>query len=96
MARRPSRTVRRRPTKIAFDALTIKGGILQPELVTRIASSDPNAQLAREYGLDPGENLRQVIQTKFTLAQSLFARFSGSDRGPAPLKRFLAGSGCHR
>ena len=91
MARRPSRPTRRRVAKIAFDAITIEGALLQPELVTRIAASEPTPQLAIDYGLDPGEKLREVVQTKFTLAQSLHARFAGSDHGPAALKRFLSG-----
>ena len=94
MARRPTRpkprVVRRREAKIAFDAIAIEGALLQPELVTRVATSEPTQQLAADYGLDPGEKLREVVQTKFTQAQSLHARFSRSDRGPASLKRFLS------
>jgi hypothetical protein len=94
MARRPTRPkarpARRRDAKIAFDAIVIEGALLQPELVTRIATSDPTQQLAADYGLDPGEKLREVVQTKFTQAQSLHARFSRSDKGPAALKRFLS------
>jgi hypothetical protein len=94
MARRPTRpkarVVRRREAKIAFDAIAIEGALLQPELVTRVATSEPTQQLATDYGLDPGEKLREVVQTKFTQAQSLHARFSRSDKGPAALKRFLS------
>lgn len=93
MARRPTRPnaqlARRRETKIAFDAMAIEGALLQPELVTRIATSEPTQQLAADYGLDPGEKLREVVQTKFTQGQSLHARFSRSDKGAAALKRFL-------
>lgn len=89
MARQPTRRPRRREPTIAFDAITIEGALLQPETVTRIASADPNQQLALDYGLDPGEKLREVVQTKFTIAQSLHARFQGSDKGAAALKRFL-------
>lgn len=89
MARRPARPARRRETKIAFDAIAIEGALLQPDSVMRIASAAPSPQLAAEYGLDPGEKLREVVQTKFSLAQSLHARFVGSDKGPVALKRFL-------
>lgn len=91
MARRPNRPARRREAKVAFDAIMIEGALLQPELVGRIASSDPTPKLALEYGLDPGEKLRDVVQTKFAIAQPLYARFIRSDHGPAALKRFLAG-----
>ena len=91
MARRPIRPARRREAKISFDAIAIEGGLLHPELVTRIATRDPTPQLAVQYGLDPGEKLREVVQTKFTLAQSLYARFTGSDQGSSALKRFLTG-----
>src|ERR1700730_14941714 len=94
MARRPTRPkarfVRRREAKIAFDAIAIEGALLQPELVNRVTTSEPTQQLAADYGLDPGEKLREVVQTKFTQAQSLHARFSRSDKGPAALKRFLS------
>jgi hypothetical protein len=94
MARRAMRTkarlARRREAKIAFDAISIEGALLQPELITRVATSEPTQQLAADYGLDPGEKLREVVQTKFTQAQSLHARFSRSDKGPAALKRFLS------
>jgi N-6 DNA Methylase len=93
MARRPTRPkvrlARRREAKIAFDAITIEGALLQPELVTQIATSEPTQRLAADYGLDPGEKLREVVQTKFTQAQLLHTRFSRSDKGPAALKRFL-------
>jgi hypothetical protein len=95
MARRPTRQNarprRRREVRIAFDAINIEGVLLQPELVSRIAASEPTQQLAADYGLDPGEKLREVVQTKFTLGQSLRARFMGSDQGPAALNRFLTG-----
>jgi N-6 DNA Methylase len=91
MARNPKRPARRRETRITFDAIVIEGSLLQPELVMRVATENPTPQLAIEYGLDPGEKLRDVVQTKFTLAQSLFSRFMGSDKGPVALKRFLSG-----
>jgi hypothetical protein len=93
MARPPTRpkarAARRREAKIAFDAIAIEGALLQPELVTMVATSEPTQQLAADYGLDPGEKVREVVQTKFTQAQSLYARFSRSDKGPAALRRFL-------
>jgi hypothetical protein len=55
MARRPKRPVRRREAKIAFDAIAIEGALLQPELVARIATSNPTPQLAVEYGLSTAE-----------------------------------------
>lgn len=87
--KRPKRPTRRRAAKIAFDAILIEGALLQPELASRVATADPTPQLAVEYGLDPGEKLREVVQTKFAIAQSFHTRFNGSDQGPAALKRFL-------
>ena len=81
MARRPKRTARSE-VRIAFDAITIEGAILQPELIAQIATADPTPAKAAEYGLDPGEKLREVVQTKFALAQSLYARFSATVREP--------------
>src|SRR5262249_55770121 len=86
-----SRPQRRRETRIAFEAIIIEGALLQPELIAGVAAAEPTPQLATEYGLDPGEKLRVVVQTKFALAQSLQARFLASDKGPKPLARFLSG-----
>ncbi|NKB59545.1 MAG: N-6 DNA methylase [Alphaproteobacteria bacterium] len=89
MARRATSRARRIDPLITFDALSIEGAILQPEMIARIAAREAGEQEEIAYGLDPKEKLRDVVQTKFPLAQSLFARFVGSDRGPQALKRFL-------
>jgi hypothetical protein len=88
---RGRRPQRRRETRIAFEAIAIEGALLQPELIARIAQEPETPQRAAEYGLDPSEKLREVVQSKFALAQSLQARFLASDRGPKPLARFLTG-----
>lgn len=82
---------RRRETRIAFEAIAIEGALLQPDLIARITQEPETPQRAAAYGLDPGEKLREVVQSKFALAQSLHARFQASDKGPKPLARFLTG-----
>lgn len=89
MARKPKRQPRS-DLRITFDAISIEGALLQPDLVARIASADPTPAKATEYGLDPGEKLREVVQTKFAHAQSLHTRFMASDKGARPLGRFLS------
>jgi hypothetical protein len=89
MARKPKRPQRRRETRFAFEAIAIEGALLQPDLIARIAAAEPTPQLAQEYGLGPGEKLREVVQSKFAEAQSLHGRFLASDRGPKPLARLL-------
>ena len=78
---RNKRPVRRRVDPLlTFDALSVEGALIQPEMVARIATRDAAEQEEAAYGLDPGEKLRDVVQTKFPIAQSLHARFAGSDR----------------
>src|SRR5690606_8504224 len=84
MAKRPAKQSRRgRNTKLsAFDTFRIEGALLQPELVERIVNLEAADQAEADYGLDPKEKLRDVAATKFSLAQSLHARFVSSDMGP--------------
>ncbi len=89
---RNKRPVRRRVDPLlTFDALSVEGALIQPEMVARIATRDAAEQEDAAYGLDPGEKLRDVVQTKFPIAQSLHARFAGSDREPGACRRFLYG-----
>ncbi|MBI1239950.1 MAG: N-6 DNA methylase [Alphaproteobacteria bacterium] len=93
MARR-SRPLPRRPKRsialASLDALKIEGALLQPDMIARIAELDAAQQTEADYGLDPREKLRDVAQTKFALAQSLHARYAGSDQGPQATRRFLS------
>lgn len=93
MARR-SRPLPRRPKRsialASLDALKIEGALLQPDMIARIAELDAAQQSEADYGLDPREKLRDVAQTKFALAQSLHARYAGSDQGPQATRRFLS------
>lgn len=73
-----------------LDALKVEGALLQPDMIARIAELDAAQQSEADYGLDPREKLREVAQTKFALAQSLHARYAGSDKGPQATRRFLS------
>lgn len=84
------RTNRRRVAGNVFDAIAIEGALIQPDMFAAIAAGEATEQAEADYGLDPKEKLRDVVQTKFTLAQSLYARLLGSDRGPAATRRFIS------
>ena len=84
------RRTKRNTLLAAFDAIVIEGGLLQPDVLAQVAAATASGQSEADYGLDPKERLRDVIQTKFTLAQSLYARFLGSDKGNAATRRFLS------
>lgn len=93
MARRARTLPKRQKRSVALaylDALKVEGGLLQPDMIARIAELDAAQQSEADYGLDPREKLREVAQTKFALAQSLHARYAGSDKGPQATRRFLS------
>jgi hypothetical protein len=72
-----------------FDAFRVEGALLQPEMLDRIVNLGATAQDVSDYELDKGEKLRDVVTTKFALAQSLHARFVNSDMGQQACRRFL-------
>lgn len=93
MARRARTLPKRQKRSVALaylDALKVEGALLQPDMIARIAELDAAQQSEADYGLDPREKLREVAQTKFALAQSLHARYAGSDKGPQATRRFLS------
>lgn len=68
MARRPTSTV-------GFDALTIEGGLIAPEMLNRIGSVKAGEQAEADYGLDPGVKIRDEIGFAFSFAETLWARY---------------------
>lgn len=68
MARRPTSTV-------GFDALTIEGGLIAPEMLNRIGAVKAGEQTEADYGLDPGVKIRDEIGFAFSFAETLWARF---------------------
>src|SRR5438105_11769400 len=83
-------TVRRRPrkreTELAFEALSIEGGLLSPDWLSRAAQLAAGQQSAADYSVPKGLNLRDEIGRYWRIAQAHWAdltagRASGAERG---------------
>ncbi len=75
---------RRAPSTLGFDAITIEGGLIAPEMLGRIGATKAGEQAEAEYGLDPGVKIRDEIGFAFSIAETLWARF----RQGANVERF--------
>ena len=75
---------RRVPPTLGFDAITIEGGLIAPEMLGRIGATKAGEQSEAEYGLDPGVKIRDEIGFAFSIAETLWARF----RQGANVERF--------
>lgn len=77
MARQPRTATRARRTKrapaIAFDAITLEGGLIAPAMLTQIARIEANAQTAADYGIARGLILRDEIARAYRIAQAHYA-----------------------
>lgn len=61
----------RAPTsKTGLDAITIEGSLISPEMVARIAATEPGAKTAADYDCPKGTNLRDEIARYFRIGQA--------------------------
>ena len=89
MAARPRTTTRSTPARrsprvreatIGFEALSIEGGLLSPDWLSRIAQLSAGAQAEADYRIPKGLNLRDEIGRYWRIAQ---ARWQDFGRGRA-------------
>lgn len=85
MARARSRN-RSREAQLAFEALSIEGGLLSPEWLSKIAQLAAEGQAEADYRIPKGLNLRDEIGRFWRIAQAYWQEFaiglgSSSDRG---------------
>lgn len=77
------RKTRRRPSTIAFDALSIEGSLIAPDMVAKIAATDASDQRDVDYETPDGLTLRDEIGRYFRIAEALWNRFDKvRDRDP--------------
>ncbi|MBI3726268.1 N-6 DNA methylase [bacterium] len=87
------RRSRKRETQLAFEALSIEGGLLSPDWLSRVAQLAADQQGAADYGVPKGLNLRDEIGRYWRIAQAHWGdltsgRASGAERG-ALSERFV-------
>ncbi|ABY28696.1 Eco57I restriction-modification methylase domain-containing protein [Methylorubrum extorquens] len=74
MARQPRPAARTRRAKrtpaIAFDAITLEGGLIAPAMLTQIARIEADEQTPADYGVARGLILRDEIARAYRIAQA--------------------------
>jgi hypothetical protein len=70
------RQPRRRETQLAFEALSIEGGLLSPEWLARVAQLDAGSQGDADYRVLKGLNLRDEIGRYWRIAQAHWTDFA--------------------
>ena len=80
-----SRSTRPRPARrhqrLTFPAIEIVGGLLTPEIVTRLAEPDGGAGTRKGYGIPEGLDLRDEIARAFRIAEAQWSRFEAAREG---------------
>jgi len=78
------RRTRAREAQLAFEALTIEGGLLSPEWLGRAAQLGAGQQAEADYRVPKGLNLRDEIGRYWRIAQAHWSEFAlGRARGEA-------------
>ena len=80
---RPAKRSRqsRRTTRLDFAAIEIVGGLLPPEIVTRVAAFDMPSQSEETYGILRGLKLRDEIARFYQIALAHWERFDAARPG---------------
>jgi hypothetical protein len=69
----------RRQATIAFDALSIEGGLIAPDWLARVAQLQAGQQTEAHYRIPKGLNLRDEIGRYWRIAQALWSEFSAGN-----------------
>ncbi|HTR56147.1 MAG TPA: N-6 DNA methylase [Kofleriaceae bacterium] len=73
-----SRRARTREAQLAFDALSIEGGLLSPEWLSKVAQLQAGTQAEADYRIPKGLNLRDEIGRYWRIAQAHWAELKTS------------------
>jgi hypothetical protein len=74
---------------LAFDALTVEGGLIAPAMLARIGKHQADEQSEADYGIPKGLTLRDEIGRYFRIGQALFREYAaGRNPSPAATVRF--------
>src|SRR5262249_38275406 len=74
------RRPRSREAQLAFEALSIEGGLLSPEWLSKVAQLQAGSQAEVEYGIEKGLTVRDEISRYWRIARAHWAEFK-SGRG---------------
>src|SRR5213080_370035 len=74
---------RQREAQLAFEALSIEGGLLSPDWLSRVAQLAAGGQSEADYRVPKGLNLRDEIGRYWRIAQAYWADLSAGRSGGA-------------
>jgi hypothetical protein len=80
------RKTRARESQIAFDGLSIEGGLLSPEWLSKIAQLAAGMQSEADYRIPKGLNLREEIGRYWRIAQAHWGDFNAGRTANSDLK----------
>lgn len=80
------RTARAREAQLAFEALSIEGGLLSPEWLSKVAQLQAGTQAEADYRIHKGLNLRDEIGRYWRIAQANWADFKSGREAKADSK----------
>ncbi|WP_051362299.1 Eco57I restriction-modification methylase domain-containing protein [Solimonas soli] len=84
---------RRKLTQLAYDALTLEGGLFNAEWLAKVAHLEAPHQKPDDYGIPAGLNLRDEIARAWRIAQALWIKFqasrSAASGGAAATEKFV-------
>jgi hypothetical protein len=88
MSKKARKTAGRAQAQLGFEALTIEGGLIAPEWLSKVAQLAAAGQSEADYGLAAGRNLRDEIASTWRVAQGRWVEFerargAGGDPGRA-------------
>src|SRR5688572_33120339 len=72
-----------RQAQLAFEALTIEGGLLSPDWLSRVAQLTAGGQSEADYRIPKGLNLRDEIGRFWRIAQAHWSDFAAGRAGKA-------------
>jgi hypothetical protein len=78
-----ARRNRGREAQLAFEALSIEGGLLSPEWLSKVAQLQAGTQADADYGIHKGLNLRDEIGRYWRIAQAHWADFKAGREAKA-------------
>jgi len=89
------RKTKAREAQLAFEALSIEGGLLSPEWLSKVAQLQAGAQAEADYRIHKGLNLRDEIGRYWRIAQAHWADFKSGREAKADVNatadRFVLG-----
>lgn len=80
------RKTKAREAQLAFEALSIEGGLLSPEWLSKVAQLQAGTQAEADYHIHKGLNLRDEIGRYWRIAQAHWADFKSGREAKADAK----------